>query len=134
MQRQQVSRHVQRCVQSDGHPAVQAHGRVKNAVEIAERDPTLGLVVHEEAEGVSGVQIEEHAHRGTLLHPPLGPLRVAPSVHEPRTLPVYVHAPTLVVLACADIIISLKLEQFEVIFQGNSLIYVTLCQLDFSRI
>lgn len=120
MQRQQVSGHVQRCVQGDGDPAVQAHRRVEHAVEVAERDPSLGLVVDEEAQGVGGVQVEEHAHRRALLHPAFGPLRVAATVHEPRTLPIYVHAPTLVVLACDKFLVKKRLEMISRKFSGRN--------------
>ncbi|KOC68973.1 hypothetical protein WH47_09530 [Habropoda laboriosa] len=97
-----MTRHVQGRVQSNRHPSIQADGRIKDAVEVPERDPSLRLIVHEEAKRVSGVQIQEDAHRRTLLHATLGPLRVSSAVHEPRTLPVYVHAPTFVVFACEN--------------------------------
>lgn len=95
-----MTRHVQGRVKCDGHAAVKAHGWIKYTVEIAERDPALRLVVDEETEGVRGVQVQEDTHRRTLLHAAFGPLRVSATVHEPGTLSVYVHAPTLVVLAC----------------------------------
>lgn len=95
----EVSGHVQGRVQGDGHPAIQTHRRIKNAVEVAERDVALGLVVDEEAQSVSDVQVQEKADCRTLLDATLGALGVTTTVHEPGTLAVDVHAPAPVVLA-----------------------------------
>ena len=99
VQRQQMTRHVQRRVQGDSHPAVQANSRIEHAVQIAKRDSPLWLIVDKETKRVRGVQIQENAHRRALLHATFGSLRVSSAMHEPRTLPIYVHAPTFVVLA-----------------------------------
>lgn len=95
-----MTRHIQGGVKGYGDTAVQAYRRIEDAVEIAERDAALGLVVDEEAQCVRGVQVEEDADSRALLNATLGALRVTATVHEPRPLPVYVHAPALVVLTC----------------------------------
>ena len=97
---EEVARHVEGSVQGDGDAAVEAHGRIEDAVEVAEGDAALGLPVDEEAQRVRRVEVEEHADGRALLDAALGALGVHAPVHEPRALPVYVHAPAPVVLAC----------------------------------
>lgn len=98
-----MTRYIQGGVEGDGDAAVQANCRIKDAVEIAERDAALRLIVDEEAQCVRGVQVEEDTDSRALLNAALGALRVTAAVHEPRPLPIYVHAPALVVLACKQI-------------------------------
>lgn len=95
-----MTRHVQGGVEGYGNAAVKTYRRIENAVEIAKRDAALRLIVDEEAQCVRGVQVEEDADGRALLDAALGALRVTAAVHEPRPLPVYVHAPALVVLTC----------------------------------
>lgn len=95
-----MTRHVQGGVEGYGDAAIKAYRRIEDAVEIAERDTALRLIVDEEAQRVRGVKVEEDADGRALLDATLGALRVSASVHEPRPLPVYVHAPALVVLTC----------------------------------
>lgn len=104
VKRQQVTRHVQRGVEGHRDTAVQTDRRIKDAIEVAERDAALRLVVDEEAQGVRGLEVEEHADGRALLYATVRPLRVTAAVHEPRALPVYVHAPALVVLTCGQTI------------------------------
>jgi len=80
---EQVTRHVQGGVEGDGDSAVEADRWIKHAVEVAEGDATLRLVVDEEAQRVRGIEVKEHADGRALLHAALRPLRVAATVHEP---------------------------------------------------
>lgn len=102
VKREQMTRHVQSGVKGHGDAAIQADRRIKDAVEIAERDAALRLIVDEEAQRVRGVQIEQHADSRTLLNATLCPLRVMAAVHEPRPLSVDVHTPAFVVLTCGQ--------------------------------
>lgn len=97
-----MARHVERGVKGHRYAAIQADRRVKDAVEIAEGDAALRLVVDEEAQRVRGVQVEENADGRALLDATLRALCVTAAVHEPRPLPVYVHAPAFVVLTCGQ--------------------------------
>lgn len=98
VKREQMTRYIQGGVEGYGDAAVQAYRRIKDAVEIAERDAALGLIVDEEAQCVRGVQVEEDTDSRALLNAALGALRVTTAMHEPRPLSIYVHAPALVVL------------------------------------
>lgn len=104
MKGQQVTRHVQGGVEGHRDAAVQADSRVKHAVEVAEGDTTLRLIVDEEAQRVRSLEVEEDADGRALLNATVCPLRVTAAVHEPRALSVYIHAPALVVLTCGQTI------------------------------
>lgn len=95
-----MTRYIQGGVEGYGDAAIKAYRRIEDAVEIAERDAALRLIVDEEAQCVCGVQVEEDTDGRALLNASLGALRVTAAVHEPRSLPIYVHAPALVVLTC----------------------------------
>lgn len=86
-------------MQGNGDPAIKTNRRIEDTVEVAEGDVALGLVVDEEAQGVSDVEVEEEADGRALLHAALHALGVTTAVHEPRALTVDVHAPAPVVFA-----------------------------------
>lgn len=99
-----MTRYIQGGVEGYGDAAIKAYRRIKDAVEIAERDTALRLIVDEEAQCVRGIQVEEDTDGRALLDASLSALRVTATVHEPRPLPIYVHAPALVVLTCEQTI------------------------------
>lgn len=94
-----VRRRIERRVQRDADPPVDADGRVEHPVQVLERHRALGLVVHVERQAVP-VEVEQDSDRAARRYAALYPLLVGAGVLEPRAFAVYVHRPASVVLAC----------------------------------
>lgn len=92
------SRSIDRRVQRQRDTAINADGRIENAVQVAERNRTLGHFVDQEAERVA-LQIEQYTDGAARCDAPFDATFVDRIVLEPGSLAIDVHGETFVVFA-----------------------------------
>ncbi len=81
--------------------AVEADGRVEDAVQSGKRDRAVRLLVHVEGQRVL-VEVKQHADDAVDANAALHPVGVLPAVDEPAALVVNVHSPAFVVFTCSN--------------------------------
>lgn len=92
------ARRIDGRVQRQRDAAIDANGRIENAIQIAERNRTLRHFVDQKTERVS-FQIQQNANRAARRDATLDASLVHRIVLKPRSLPIDVHGETFVVFA-----------------------------------